>query len=888
MGVLSLTRMVVDIFPTIDIPVVAVVWNYPGLSARGHGAARRAHQRARLLDDGQRHRAHRVAVDPRHRPPARSTSSRAPTSARPSPRSRRCRRRILRITPPGMHAAQRHPVQRLQRPGRAADRRRARRCPSSRSSTTASTSSACGCSPSPACRRRRRSAASSARSTSTSTRRRSPPRGCRPADVVNALAASNVILPAGHRAHRRPRVQRAHELSPPSAVEQFTKIPVKVVGGAPVLLGDVAPCRRRLRRPDQHRARQRQARHLPGHPQARRRLDAGGGRRRRGTSLPQHQGGGARRARAQDRLRPVAVRARRHQRASLREAIISSLLVSLMIGALPRQLAQHGHRLHLDPARHLLRRIIGLNLYRPHHQHHDAGRPGAGHRHAGRRRHRRGREHPPQPRPGQAAHRGHPRRRAPDRRRRPSWPRSPICIVFFPVVLLVGPAQVPLRAAGARGRAGDAGLVPAVADAGADAGAHADGAASTTASPAPTPAAGRRLALALQPGGATAASSASRTATAASSSTLLHHRLFTIVVALVVGCHLARAGLRRRHRLLPAGRRRPDEAALPRARRARASRRPRSWCAQVEEQHPRRSSRPRELETHQRHDRRADLLQPGLRADRQRRRHGRRDPDRAQAGAPPDRAATCSGSATALAEDFPGCSVYFQPADIVSQVLNFGLSAPIDVQVEDADLAEGRTRSRARLRDEHAAACPAPPTCTSRRCSTTRRSRSTSTASARRSSGSPQRDVANNLLISLSSSGAGGAVVLPEPAQQRQLLVVVKTPLPKLRSVAEPAGDAADAAAALGAAAAGGGAVARRRCPRRRRRRSSSIAGRCRGGQRRADQPLHRAARARRRRQRRGARPRRRWPPTSRSKIDAARQAAARACGSPCAGRTRS
>src|SRR6266581_3279462 len=33
MGVLSLTRMVVDIFPRIDIPVVAVVWSYNGLSA---------------------------------------------------------------------------------------------------------------------------------------------------------------------------------------------------------------------------------------------------------------------------------------------------------------------------------------------------------------------------------------------------------------------------------------------------------------------------------------------------------------------------------------------------------------------------------------------------------------------------------------------------------------------------------------------------------------------------------------------------------------------------------------------------------------------------------------------------------------------------------------
>jgi multidrug efflux pump subunit AcrB len=32
MGLLSLSRMIVDIFPAIDIPVVIVVWNYPGLS----------------------------------------------------------------------------------------------------------------------------------------------------------------------------------------------------------------------------------------------------------------------------------------------------------------------------------------------------------------------------------------------------------------------------------------------------------------------------------------------------------------------------------------------------------------------------------------------------------------------------------------------------------------------------------------------------------------------------------------------------------------------------------------------------------------------------------------------------------------------------------------
>src|SRR6204780_1460340 len=32
MGGLAVTRMIVDIFPVIDIPVVMVVWNYPGLT----------------------------------------------------------------------------------------------------------------------------------------------------------------------------------------------------------------------------------------------------------------------------------------------------------------------------------------------------------------------------------------------------------------------------------------------------------------------------------------------------------------------------------------------------------------------------------------------------------------------------------------------------------------------------------------------------------------------------------------------------------------------------------------------------------------------------------------------------------------------------------------
>ena len=38
-----------------------------------------------------------------------------------------------------------------------------------------------------------------------------------------------------------------------------------------------------------------------------------------------------------------------------------------------------------------------------------------------------------------------------------------------------------------------------------------------------------------------------------------------------------------------------------------------------------------------------------------------------------------------LARDFPDASFYFQNADIVNQVLNFGLSAPIDIQIQDSN-----------------------------------------------------------------------------------------------------------------------------------------------------------------------------------------------------------
>ncbi|MGC8604717.1 MAG: efflux RND transporter permease subunit, partial [Desulfomonilaceae bacterium] len=48
----------------------------------------------------------------------------------------------------------------------------------------------------------------------------------------------------------------------------------------------------------------------------------------------------------------------------------------------------------------------------------------------------------------------------------------------------------------------------------------------------------------------------------------------------------------------------------------------------------------------------------------------------------------------ALSHDFPDCSYYFQPGDIVTQVLNFGVASPIDVQIEGLDLEKSYEYAR--------------------------------------------------------------------------------------------------------------------------------------------------------------------------------------------------
>ena len=50
-----------------------------------------------------------------------------------------------------------------------------------------------------------------------------------------------------------------------------------------------------------------------------------------------------------------------------------------------------------------------------------------------------------------------------------------------------------------------------------------------------------------------------------------------------------------------------------------------------------------------------------------------------------------------LPRQFPGATFYFLPADMVGQILNFGLPAPIDVQIVGQDLEANRRYADALL-----------------------------------------------------------------------------------------------------------------------------------------------------------------------------------------------
>lgn len=132
---------------------------------------------------------------------------------------------------------------------------------------------------------------------------------------------------------------------------------------------------------------------------------------------------------------------------------------------------------------------------------------------------------------------------------------------------------------------------------------------------------------------------------------------------------------------------------------------------------------------------------------------------------------------------FPACNIYFQPADIISQVLSFGLSAPIDVQVESTDFTKSFEVARS-LRDRF------------------RKIPGTADVNIRQGFDYPtlklnvdreraarigftQKDVANSVLIALSSNSLLSPAFYVNPENDVNYDVTVKVPLHKLNTIQE-------------------------------------------------------------------------------------------------------
>jgi multidrug efflux pump subunit AcrB len=134
-----------------------------------------------------------------------------------------------------------------------------------------------------------------------------------------------------------------------------------------------------------------------------------------------------------------------------------------------------------------------------------------------------------------------------------------------------------------------------------------------------------------------------------------------------------------------------------------------------------------------------------------------------------------------LTDAFPGCGVYFQPADIVNQVLNFGLSAPIDVQVESSNL--NASYAIARTLREKIRQIPGAADVNIKQVFDYPTIKINVDRIRALEVGIAQRDVANSMLTSLSSSSQVSPSYFLNPQNSVNYTVAVKTPLSRIASV---------------------------------------------------------------------------------------------------------
>ena len=136
-----------------------------------------------------------------------------------------------------------------------------------------------------------------------------------------------------------------------------------------------------------------------------------------------------------------------------------------------------------------------------------------------------------------------------------------------------------------------------------------------------------------------------------------------------------------------------------------------------------------------------------------------------------------------IRDEFPGSGIYLMQADVVSQVLNFGLAAPIDVQIESQDILKARPIAR----KLEAAMRAIPGTEDVRLQQVLNRPTLQINVDRTRAAqiGLTERDAASSVLTTLSSSTLVSPNFWVNPKNRVNYLVVVQTPLERVRNMSE-------------------------------------------------------------------------------------------------------
>ena len=136
-----------------------------------------------------------------------------------------------------------------------------------------------------------------------------------------------------------------------------------------------------------------------------------------------------------------------------------------------------------------------------------------------------------------------------------------------------------------------------------------------------------------------------------------------------------------------------------------------------------------------------------------------------------------------LGREFPDLDFFFQPADIVGQILNFGLPAPLDVQVIGPVRNAAANLEIARELERRMARIPGAVDVHLHQVVDVPEVRLAVDRTKASEAGLTQRDVANSMLVSLSSSTQVAPNYWLNPANGVQYIIAVQTPEYKMDSM---------------------------------------------------------------------------------------------------------